>query len=404
MLPEVCRHTPSAVARDAATGTLRLMPVPVPEFTIGIEEEYLLVDRQSRNLVSDPPGTIMEACTELLGHRVAPEFMRSQIEIGTSPATTVSQARAELRQLRSTVAEVADSEGMAIVAASTHPFGSWRDQIPTDKERYEALAHDMAAVLRHLLIGGMHVHVGIEDKDLRIDLMSQVTYFIPHLLALSTSSPFFDGEDTGMQSYRKSVFKAMPRTGLPPQDFETWSGYRRHVDALIRPGVIEDATKIWWEIRPSDRYPTLEFRASDVCPFVDDSVAVAALYLCLLRMLWRRRVDNQRWRLYANFLIEENLWRAQRYPLSELALIDFGEGETKPFAVLAEEILELVAEDAEALGVVDDVGRITQIVSGGTSADRQRVTFQSTLDATGDARAAFAAVVDQLIDETVAGL
>lgn len=380
------------------------MPVPVPEFTIGIEEEYLLVDRQSRNLVSDPPATIMEACVAALGDRVAPEFMRSQMEIGTSPATSVAAARDELKMLRNTLATEADKEGLALIASSTHPFGSWRDQIPTDKDRYEALAHDMAAVLRHLLIGGMHVHVGIHDQDLRIDLMSQVAYFIPHLLALSTSSPFFDGEDTGMQSYRKSVFKAMPRTGLPPQRFETWSGYRRHVDALVGPGIIEDATKIWWEIRPSDRYPTLEFRASDVCPRVEDSVAVASLFLCLLRMLWRRRVDNQRWRIYDNFLIEENLWRAQRYPIQELRLIDFGEGETKPFQDLVDEMLELVAPDAEALGVVDDVARVAGIAGGGTSADRQRSTYRQVFDATGDQSAAFAGVVDQLIDETVSGL
>lgn len=380
------------------------MPVPIPELTVGIEEEYLLVDRQSRNLVSDPPGTIMEACVRRLGERVAPEFMRTQIEIGTRPATTIPEARAELRELRSTVAEIADTEGLAIIAASTHPFGSWRDQLPTDKDRYEALAQDMAAVLKHLLIGGMHVHAGIGDDDLRIDLMSQVTYFIPHLLALSTSSPYFDGYDTGMQSYRKSIFKAMPRTGLPPQSFGTWSEYRRHVDALVGPGIIEDATKIWWEIRPSDRYPTLEFRASDVCPYIEDSLTVASLYLALLRMLWRRRTLNQRWRIYANFLIEENLWRAQRYPLSDLTLIDFGYGETKPYRVLLEELLELVDEDAEALGVVEEVQRARVILELGTSADRQRQAYTRATERGADHHDALVAVVDHLIEETTRGL
>jgi carboxylate-amine ligase len=380
------------------------MPVPVPEFTVGIEEEYLLVDRQSRNLVSDPPGTIMEECVKRLGIRVAPEFMRTQIEIGTRPSTTIPEARRELRELRSTVAEVADKEGLAIIASSTHPFGSWRDQLPTDKERYEALAQDMAAVLKHLLIGGMHVHAGISDDDLRIDLMNQVTYFIPHLLALSTSSPFFDGYDTGMQSYRKSIFKAMPRTGLPPQIFSTWSEYRRHVNALVGPGIIEDATKIWWEIRPSDRYPTLEFRASDVCPYIEDSLTVASLYLALLRMLWRRRTVNQRWRIYANFLIEENLWRAQRYPLAELTLIDFGQSETKPYPVLVEELLELIAEDAEALGVVDEVQRARRIIEVGTSADRQRRVYAEAVSKGADNHGALVAVVDHLIDETTRGL
>ncbi len=380
------------------------MPVPVPEFTVGIEEEYLLVDRRSRDLVSDPPGTIMEECIKRLGVRVAPEFMRTQIEIGTRPSTTIPDARRELRELRSTVSEVADKEGLAIIASSTHPFGSWRDQLPTDKERYEALAQDMAAVLKHLLIGGMHVHAGIGDDDLRIDLMNQVTYFIPHLLALSTSSPFFDGYDTGMQSYRKSIFKAMPRTGLPPQIFSTWSEYRRHVNALVGPGIIEDATKIWWEIRPSDRYPTLEFRASDVCPYIEDSLTVASLYLALLRMLWRRRTVNQRWRIYANFLIEENLWRAQRYPLAELTLIDFGYGETKPYPVLLEELLELVGEDAEALGVVEEVQRARRIVEVGTSADRQRRVYSEAVSEGVGHQAALVAVVDHLIDETTRGI
>ncbi len=380
------------------------MPIPVPELTVGIEEEYLLVDRQSRNLVSDPPGTIMEECVKRLGLRVAPEFMRTQIEIGTRPSTTIPGARAELRELRSTVAEVADKEGLAIIASSTHPFGSWREQLPTGKERYEALAQDMAAVLKHLLIGGMHVHAGISDDDLRIDLMSQITYFIPHLTALSTSSPFFDGYDTGMQSYRKSIFKAMPRTGLPPQIFNTWSEYRRHVNALVEPGIIEDATKIWWEIRPSDRYPTLEFRASDVCPYIEDSLTIASLYLALLRMLWRRRRMNQRWRIYANFLIEENLWRAQRYPLSELTLIDFGSSETKPYAQLVEELLELVDEDAEALGVVDEVQRARLIAEVGTSADRQRTVYADAVAAGATHHDALVAVVDHLIAETTRGL
>ncbi len=380
------------------------MPIPVPELTVGIEEEYLLVDRRTRNLVNDPPATIMEECVKRLGERVAPEFMRTQIEIGTRPATTIPQARAELRELRATVAEVADKEGLAIIASSTHPFGSWRDQLPTDKDRYEALAQDMAAVLRHLLIGGMHVHAGISDDDLRIDLMSQITYFIPHLMALSTSSPFFDGYDTGMQSYRKSIFKAMPRTGLPPQIFNTWSEYRRHVNALVAPGIIEDATKIWWEIRPSDRYPTLEYRASDVCPYIEDSITIASLYLALLRMLWRRRTMNQRWRIYANFLIEENLWRAQRYPLSDLTLIDFGYGETKPYGMLVEELLDLVAEDAEALGVVAEVERARHMAKSGTSADRQRSVYADAVAGGSDHQEALVAVVDHLIEETIRGI
>lgn len=379
------------------------MPIPRPAFTMGIEEEYLLVDRQTRGLVADPPGTILEACQTALGERVAPEFMRSQIEIGTAVTDCVDDARQELRRARSVVAESADREGLAIIAASTHPFGHWREQLPTPKERYEALAADMGAVLAHLLIGGMHVHVGIDDADLRLDLMSQVSYFIPHLVALSTSSPFWDGDDTGMQSYRKSVFKAMPRTGIPPR-FATWSDYERHVGALTGPGVIEDATKIWWEIRPSARYPTVEFRACDVCPNMEDALTIAATYASLLRMLWRRRVENQRWRIYEPFLIEENVWRAQRYPIDELTLIDFGWNELRPYRDLMTEVVELVMPDAEALGCVDEVTRIADIIERGTSGDRQREVYAAAVAGGASHRDALVAVVDHLVDETHANL
>jgi carboxylate-amine ligase len=338
-----------------------------------------------------------------LGERVAPEFLRSQIEIGTAVADGIGEARSEVRQLRSVVAESADREGLAIIAASTHPFGHWREQLPTPKERYEALAKDMGAVLAHLLIGGMHVHVGIDDPDLRVDLMSQVSYFIPHLVALSTSSPYWDGVDTGLQSYRKSVFKAMPRTGIPPR-FLTWSEYERHTAALVTPGVIEDATKIWWEIRPSARYPTLEFRACDVCPDMEDSLTIAALYVSLLRMLWRRRVENQRWRLYEPFLIEENVWRAQRYPLAELTLIDFGWNELRPYRDLMTELVELVLPDAEALGCADEVARVAEIIERGTSADAQRSAYDAAVDDGADHHGAQIAVVDGLIERTYAHL
>lgn len=379
------------------------MPIPRPPFTMGIEEEYLLVDRRTRGLVADPPGSILEACQAQLGDRVAPEFMRSQIEIGTAPAKDVAGARDELRQLRTVVAEEADKEGLAIIAASTHPFGHWREQLPTPRSRYQALAKDMGAVLAHLLIGGMHVHVGIDDEDLRIDLMGQVSYFIPHLVALSTSSPFWDGDDTGLQSYRKSIFKAMPRTGVPPH-FTTWSEYHRHVEALVLPGVIEDATKIWWEIRPSARYPTLEFRACDVCPDVEDALTIAATYVSLLRMLWRRRVENQRWRVYEPFLIEENIWRAQRYPLDELELIDYGWNELRPYRDLMTELVELVLPDAEALGCADEVGRIGGLIERGTSSDRQREVYAAAVAAGADHRSALMAVVDHLIERTTANL
>jgi carboxylate-amine ligase len=372
-----------------------------PRFSMGFEEEYLLVDRGSRDLVPEPPGTILESCEKILGDRVAPEFFQSQIEIGTSPQVKLADARAELVELRTTVAEAADREGLALIAASAHPFGHWKDQVPTDKDRYSLLAQDMAASLQKLVIGGMHIHVEIGDPDLRIDLMSQVTYFIPHLFSLSTSSPYWEGEDTGMQSYRKIVFGAMPRTGLPPQQFDTWSEYRRHVDVLTQSGIIEDATKIWWEIRPSDRYPTLEYRASDICTQVDDAVAIGAAYTCLLRNLYRRRLKNQRWRLYDNFLINENMWRSQRYSVADLSLIDLGVGELVPIRTLLEELIVMCERDAAELGVEEEMNHMLTIVDRGTSADIQRNVYAKVVAAGGSNDEGLKAVVDHLIKETV---
>ncbi len=375
------------------------MSIQRPGFTVGIEEEYLLVDRESRDLVSDPPPGLMDQLETILGSQVSPEFLRSQIEIGTKVCTDISEARDELVRLRRAVGGAADEFGFAIISASSHPFAKWSEQLTTDKERYQALAADLQAVLRRLVICGMHVHVGIEDPDLRIDLMNQVSYFLPHLYALTTSSPFWGGNETGLKSYRKSVFKAMPRTGLPPE-FTSWAEFERHIEALTGPGVIEDATKVWWDIRPSARYPTLELRVSDVCTRIEDAVTVAALFVSLLSMLYRQRTRNRRWRQYPAMLIEENLWRAQRYG-TEGALIDFGKGELVPFADLVEEIIELVADDAEALGCVAEITHARTIVERGTSADMQLSTFHGAIASGAEHHEALVAVVDWLIQESI---
>ena len=221
-----------------------------PPFTIGIEEEYLLVDRKTRDLAVNVPGALMVECQRLLEAQVSPEFLQSQIEVGTRVCAKVKEARQDLARMRQCVAEVAGEHGLAPIAASTHPFAAWDRQKHTDKERYNAIARDMQAVARRLVICGMHVHVGLDDDDLRIDLLGQVSYFLPHLLALSTSSPFWRGEETGLKSYRISVFDELPRSGLP-EVFDSWGEYQRHIDILIRAGVIEDASKLWWDVRPS---------------------------------------------------------------------------------------------------------------------------------------------------------
>jgi carboxylate-amine ligase len=373
-----------------------------PPFTIGIEEEYLLVDPETRDLAIDVPDALMAECERRLEEQVSPEFLQSQIEIGTRVCANLKQAAQELARMRKTVAEVAAEHGLAPIAASTHPFATWYGQKHTDKERYNILAQDMQAVARRLLICGMHVHVGLGDDELRIDLLDQVSYFLPHLLALSTSSPFWQGEDTGLKSYRISVFDELPRTGLP-ESFESYGEYARHVEILIRAGVIEDASKLWWDVRPSARFPTLELRIPDVCTRLRDGVAVAAMYVCILRMLYRLKRNNQRWRRYSNMLIQENRWRAQRYGYAE-GLIDFGIGEIVPYADLLEEMIELVRVDALALDCLPEVEHARKIVTAGTSAHRQLAVYNQALEKGADKKQALDKVVDFLIEETVAGL
>ena len=377
------------------------MPVPDPSLTIGIEEEYLLVDAETLDLVEEaPPGLMERAEKELEGH-VSPEFLQCQIEVETSVCRTVGEARAELASLRRVLARIAQEHGLALIAASTHPFADWSRMQFTRKERYLQLAQDLAGVGRRLLICGMHVHVGVEDEDLRIDLFNQLPYFLPHLLALSTSSPFWQGRDMGLQSYRLTVFDTLPRTGLPPQ-FESWGEYERAVDVLVNAGIIEDATKIWWDLRPSARFPTLESRICDVCTRLDDTAAIAAMTQSLVRMLWRLRRNNQRWRRYGSFLVEENRWRAQRYGTRE-GLIDFGRGELVPYPELLAELQELLREDAAALGCERELLATSDILERGTSAERQRRVYHEALERGADEHEALRAVVRFLIAETVAG-
>ncbi len=378
------------------------MVVERPAFTIGIEEEYLLVDPESRDLLRDPPDRLMKECEEVLGPQVGHEFLKAQVEVGTKVSATVAEARRDLVLLRRGLRDVAERNGIAYIAASTHPFADWADQQITEKARYRMLAQDLQAVARRLVICGMHVHVGIEDPEMRLDLMNQVTYFLPHILALSTSSPFWHGVETGLKSYRMSVFYSLPRTGAPEQ-FSSWGEYQRHVDALVGAGLIEDATRLWWDIRPSARYPTIEVRIADISTRVDDGVTVAALFLSLLGMLFRRRLENQRWRSYSRMLVSENTWRAQRYGVEE-SLADFGKGTLVPFAELTDEIIELVRPDAVAFGCLAEVEHARDLVRDGTSADRQIIAYRTAIDAGASEDEALRAVVDHLIADTLVGL
>lgn len=378
------------------------MPLREPSFSIGIEEEYLLVDRQSRDLVSEPPPALIEAYEIHLSGHFSREFLRTQIEVGTSVCRSIAEARADLMHLRRTVAEIASEHGLAPIAASTHPFAQWRKQKPTDKLRYRILQEDMQVVAHRLLICGMHVHVGIEEDNLRIDLFNQIPYFLPHLLALSTSSPFWEGTETGLHSYRLCVFDELPRTGLP-ENFASYGEYRRAVELMIAAGLLEDATKIWWDVRPSARFPTLEMRITDICTRIDDAICCAALFRCVCRMLYRLRRDNQRWRVYARMLVEENRWRAQRYGLDQ-GMVDFGRGEIVPFPDLMEELLGILREDAEFFDCVKEIEHARNIISRGTSSHLQVEAYRAALQSGATPEEALRRVVDALIEATEAGL
>ncbi|MXW96614.1 MAG: carboxylate-amine ligase [Acidimicrobiaceae bacterium] len=371
-----------------------------PAWTMGVEEEYLLVHRETGALITKQPPGVLETVSNVRHGLVARELFDSQIEIGTDVCSNLKELRADVWVLRQAVADAAAEYGMAPIAASSHPFARWHQQQYTDKERYQAIAADLQGVIRRLVISGMHVHVGIEDQELRIDLMEQASYFLPHLLALSTSSPFWEARNTGLRSYRMAVGEAIPRSGIP-EKFGSWSEFRRHIDVLVRAGIIEDSTMVWWYIRPSERYPTLEMRVTDLPTRMEDSVAIAAMYVCLLRMLWRLRLENRRWRSYANFLLSENLWRAQRYGVGG-ELMDFGKGVLVPFGDLLEELIEMVLPDAEALDCVAEIEHTRTICRRGTSADRQLATYHGALEEGATEDEALKAVVDVLVADTVA--
>ncbi len=377
------------------------MYTTTPPFTLGIEEEYLLVDLETLDLTAAPEA-LMNDAADVLGEKVSPEFLQCQIEVGTGVCDTIADARADLAHLRKTVADLAGRHGLAPIAASTHPFAKWQQQEFTDKERYRTLERDLAGVARRMLICGMHVHVGIDDDDLRMDLMRQFTYFLPHLLALSTSSPFWEGEETGLRSYRLTVFDNLPRTGLPPT-FNSHVEYERAIQTMVKTGVIEDSTKIWWDLRPSGRFPTLESRICDVSPLLDDTIAIAALIQSIFLMLFDLGMKNQRWRIYDRFLIAENRWRAQRYGASK-GLIDFGLGQIKSCEDLFDELLETLAPHAAALGCTKEVMHTKTILKNGTSAERQTKIYHDAMADGASADDALQDVVRGLVAEFSVGL
>jgi carboxylate-amine ligase len=372
-----------------------------PSFTFGIEEEYFLVDPRTRALVSEPPKRMLDACRTELGAHFSAEFQRSQIEVATRVCTHPTDAREHLCHLRNSVAAIASRYGLAPIAASTHPFTPWRTQRHTDKQRYNAIADDLKGLGRRMVAGGMHVHVGIDDNDQRISVMNGMRCYLPLLLALSASSPFWQGENTGLKSYRTAINDATPRKGMP-EFFASWGDYQRTVGTLVRSGVIEDATKIWWDLRPSTRFPTLELRITDICPLIDDALCIAVLFRCLCRCLGRLNTKGRRIPSYPLLLLNENRWRAQRYGL-EHGFIDLRREEVITSAVLVDELLELIREDADYFDSNAETDHARVILARGTSADRQLALYRQHRDRGLARPRALSKIVDQLILETVAG-
>jgi carboxylate-amine ligase len=394
--------------------------MPTAPLTLGIEEEYQIIDPESRELTSYVQE-MLGLGRVVLGNQLKAEFMQSQIEVGSHICHNVKETRREIVRLRRTVTEVAASAGKKIVAASTHPFSRWQDQEISEGARYDDLATEMKDAARRLLIFGMHIHLGfgktMEAYDLIIDVLNQMRYFLPHILALTTSSPFWQGRDTGLKSYRSLVFENMPRSGIPPQ-FYSYAEYAHYVDLMGRVGSlgrqigtakptgehsgVGDPTKIWWDARPHPDLGTLEIRICDMCTHIDEAIAVAALIQAIAAKLIRLRNVNQSWRIYRTMFIEDNKWRAVRYGIDG-NLIDFGIEAEVPMRFLAQELLEIVDDVVDDLGSRQEVEYVRTIIDRGTSADRQLKVYRKAIQERKTEHEALCDVVDYLIEETAEG-
>lgn len=364
------------------------------QFTIGIEEEFQIVHpgtRELRSYVSE----LLEGGqgNTLLRERVRPEMHQSVVETGTGICRDIKQARGEISELRGTLNDLAKKGGLRIMAAGTHPFSDWKEQEITDGERYKGLVEDLQDVARANLIFGLHVHVGIKDKEVAMSLANQIRYFLPHILALSTSSPFWLGRATGLKSIRSEIFKRFPRTGIPGY-FESYQQFQTYVDLLVKTGCIDNAKKIWWDVRAHPFFDTVEVRVCDMTTRIDDTIALAALIQATMGKLYLLYRRNLAFRQYSRELIEENKWRAVRYGIDG-QLIDFGKREQVPVRSLIVEMLDFVAEAAEIFQSQHELDGIRRILKEGTSADRQLAVFAKTQS--------YQAIVDDLIEQSMIG-
>ena len=358
--------------------------------TIGVEEEYQIID--ASGALHSHIDTLLAAATPKLGEKVKREMMQSVVEVGTTICQNVDEARDQLAEMRSTLADLLQPEGMRIACAGTHPFSQWQEQQITDYERYKMLEEELQDVVRALVIFGLHVHVAIPDPERRIDVLNEARYFLPHLLALSTSSPFWRGRNTGLKSYRSVVWSRFPRTGIPPE-FGSYDDYQNYVKVLVKTGSIDNGKKIWWDLRAHPAFPTIEFRVCDMPTRLEETVCLAALMQAICAKLLKLREGNLGFRKYIPALIAENKWRAERYGIDG-KLIDFGKQAEVPMRELAIELVQFVDDVVDELGSRQAVEYVHTILAEGTSADRQLRVFKSS----GDTRA----VADQLAEETMA--
>ena len=361
------------------------------QFTLGVEEEYQIVKPETRELRSYVSHLVGEG-KSVLAERVRPEMHQSMVEVGTSICEDVAQVRRELTELRRELNALAEKGGLRIVAASTHPFSDWKEQDITDGERYSGLVEDLQDVARANLVFGLHVHVGIKDRQDAMILANQVRYFLPHLLALTTSSPFWLGRKTGLMSIRSEVFKRFPRTGIP-DEFPTYQAYLEFVETLVKTGCVDNAKKIWWDVRVHPFFETVELRVCDMPTSIDHVVALTALVQALMAKLYLLRKSNLAWRTYGRMLIEENKWRAIRYGIHG-KMLDFGKMKEVPTRDLIRELIDFVSPTADILGTRAEVESVDRILKEGTSADRQLEVFEKS-------NGSLHAVVDWLIEESM---
>ncbi len=362
-------------------------------FTLGIEEEFAIVDPKTRELRSHIQE-ILEGGKVMLKEQIKPEMHQSVVELGTEICQSIVDARAHVIDLRSKLAGLADRSGLKIASAGTHPFSHWRDQLITEGERYQEIVKDMQQLARANLIFGLHVHVGIPDRETAIHVMNQARYFLPHIYALSVNSPFWVGQNTGLKGYRLKVFERFPRTGIPDA-FESLSEYEDYCKLLVKTGCVDNAKKIWWDIRLHPFFDTLEVRVCDAQSRVDDTLAIAALIQAVIAKLHKLQWQNMSFRIYRRRLIDENRWRASRYGIDG-KLIDFGKETEVETRGLLNELLGFISTEVDELGSKNEMAHVERIMREGTGADRQLRAWEQTKD--------MKVVVDQIVAETYEGL